>query len=210
MKFMSSVTGSGLITLFVCSLMFGFLVFGGCAGTATNVQYEGTAGQITDDMVPIKDKVKKFDFLVPIGWKIEPDNITLPKTLELPLDMKNETGRSIFTKDDRGSMVVWCRTTTQNDYIIEQSLYRISPSSKIAKDPVEIKTPGWNPILYRYDSAIVEKGQKKGFSFFMTTKSQKLTALFGCNYVVVARSATLEDSEEIEDDFTAVLRSLKN
>ena len=54
------------------------------------------------------------------------------------------------------------------------------------------------------------RGEKRGFSFFFGTKSQRLMSLFGCNYVVIARSSTLESTDEIENDFIAVLHSLKN
>lgn len=193
-----------LIALFVNTLV------AGCAGVVAPSKYEEHEEQVISDMVPIRDAAKKFDFFLPKGWRTEPDDVILPDTLELPLNMKNETGRSIFTKENRGSMVVWCQADGQTEYKIEQSLYKISPSSKLVKGPVEVNASGWNPVLRRYDSAIVERGQKKGFSFFMATKSQKLSSLFGCNYVVVARSANLNDAAEIESDFVAVLKSLKN
>jgi hypothetical protein len=172
--------------------------------------YEGEAGNLTEDMVPVKDKEKKFDFLLPAGWTPVVNIEQLPEALEVPRNLLTETGMAIYRKKDKGAMLVWCKTTSQADYDIEQSLYRISPSSKLVKGPIQIGSSGWNPTFRRYDSSIIEKGEKRGFSFFFGTKSQKLMSLFGCNYVVVARSSTLESTDEIENDFIAVLRSLKN
>ena len=187
----------------------GFLL-AGCAGVTHLENYESPSGQSTAQMVPVKDEEMKFDFLLPPGWTAVPEGEALPETLEVPRANATETGMGVWRKGDKGSLLVWCETTDQTPYLIEQSLYRLSPSMKIAKGPFEIKTPGWNPEFYRYDSSVVEKGQKRGFSFFMGTKSQKLTSIFGCNYAVIGRSATLEDSQEIENDFIAVLKSLKN
>jgi hypothetical protein len=186
------------------------LLAAGCVGVTHEAYYEGPAGQLTDNMIPVKDEARKFDFLLPPGWMALGKQETLPKTLEVPRDNATETGMGVWRKGDKGSMLVWCRAMGQTDYNIEQSLYRISPSSKLVTGPIQIASSGWNPQFRRYDSAIVEKGKKRGFSFFFGTKSQPTLSLYNCNYVVIARSATLEDSDEIENDFIAVLRSLKN
>jgi len=197
------------VNILVLTLVVGFLT-AGCAGVTHQPYYEGSAEQNTTQMVPVKDETMQFDFLLPPGWAAVPEGEALPESLEVPRTNATETGMGVWRKEDKGSLLLWCQTTDQNPYIIEQSLYRISPSSKGVKGPLQIQSSGSNPYFYRYDSSIVEKGQKRGFSFFMGTKSQKLTSIFGCNYSVIGRSATLEDSQEIENDFIAVLKSLKN
>ncbi len=195
------------ITVLIFSTAF---LFAGCAGVTHQATYESPSGQSTAQMMPVKDKAMKFDFLLPQGWVAVPSDEALPESLEVPRSSSTDTGMGVWRKGDNGSLLVWCRTTSQNPYIIEQSLFRLSPSMKIAKGPFEIQTPGWNPDFRRYDSNIVEKGQKRGFSLFLGLKSQKLTSIFGCDYVVIGRSATLEDTLDIENDFISILKSLKN
>jgi len=181
-----------------------------CVGVTHNAYYKGPIDPIKEDAILVKDDAKKFNFMLPAGWVEVAKNEKLPDTLAVPLDNANETGIAVYRKGNRGSIVVWCRAMGQTDYIVEQSLYKISPSSVMVKGPLQIKSSGWNPDFRRYDSSIIEKGEKKGFSFFFGTKMQALTSLYGCHYNVVARSATLEDTEEIERDFISVLKSLKN
>ncbi|MCJ7500207.1 hypothetical protein MUP29_08120, partial [bacterium] len=182
----------------------------GCVGVTHLPYYESPAEQSSAQMVPVKNEEMKFDFLIPQGWVSVSGDEALPDILKVPRDNATETGMGVWRKGDRGSLLVWCETTDQNPYLIEQSLYRISPSGKAVKGPLQIQSSGWNPEFWRYDSSIVEKGQKRGFSFFMGLKSQQLTSVSGCNYAVIGRSATLEDSGEIENDFIAILKSLKN
>jgi len=200
----------GLPVNFIVLIFAASFLFAGCAGVTHLENYESPSGLSTAQMVPVKDEAMKFDFLLPQGWVSVPPDEVLPESLEVPRASSTDTGMGVWRKADNGSLLVWCQTTSQNPYLIEQSLFRLSPSMKIAKGPFEIQTPGWNPDFRRYDSSIVEKGQKRGFSLFMGMKSQKLTSIFGCNYVVIGRSATLEDSLEIENDFIAILGSLKN
>ncbi len=48
-------------------LVAGFLC-GGCTGVWAPPQYKGPGGQITADMVPVKNEAMKLDFLLPKGW----------------------------------------------------------------------------------------------------------------------------------------------
>ena len=192
-----------------CILMMIFLA-AGCVGVTHQAYYEGDTGQLTENMIPVKDEKNKFDFLIPAGWTEVPEEKDLPVTLELPRRMSTETGRVTFKKADRGSIIVWCRAMPQTDYHVEQSIYKIAPSSVLVKGPLQIKSSGWNPEFRRYDASLIKKGEKKGFSFFFGTKMQPTMSLYGCDYVVVARSSSLEYADEIESDFIAILRSLKN
>jgi hypothetical protein len=181
----------------------------GCEGVSHQPFYKGPI-QSGEGMVPVKDEVKKFDFSLPPGWRAVPEDEELPETLKVPRKSATETGMGVWRKGDKGALLVWCETTDQNPYLIEQSLYQVSPSAQLVKGPLQVQSSGWNPNFRRYDSNIVKQGMKKGFSFFMGMKSQKLSSIFGCNYVVIGRSNSLETSREIESDFVSILKSLKN
>ena len=187
------------------------IILAGCAGVSHEAYYEGPLGTNTAGMVPVKDDAKKFDFMVPAGWSEVPADQALPEELEVPRNFISEYGgTATFRKGDRGSLVVWCQRYEDTDYEIEHALYNISASAVLVEGPLQIPSKGWNPVFRQYDSSIIEAGEKKGFSFLFGTKSQATLSLFNCNYAVVARSSSLENTEEIKDDFIAVLRSLKN
>ena len=97
------------------------------------------------------------------------------------------------------------------NYLIEQSFYEISPSAvAVDNGGLQIHSSGWDPVFYEYTSSIVEKGEKKGFTFLFGEKMQGTLSLYNCDYIVLARSSSLETTEEIKSDFIAILRSLKN
>ncbi len=201
----------------VAALRFSFpalltiLLLAGCAGVIQQAYYDGPLGKNTTGMVPVKDEVKKFDFMLPAGWTEIPEDQPLPAALELPRDHASTAGKATYVKGDHGSMVLFCRVYGNTDYLIEKSLYEISPSA-VAEPTggLQIKAPGWDPVFYEYTSSTVERGEKKGFTFLFGQKTQATFSLYGCEYIVLARSSSLEDTEEIKDDFIAVLRSLRN
>ncbi|UCG37882.1 MAG: hypothetical protein JSV00_06680 [bacterium] len=196
---------SSLILLTVIAIL------AGCTGVIQQAYYKGPLGMRTEGMVPVKDDAKKFDFMLPAGWIEVPGDEPLPGNLELPRHHMSEYGKATYRKGDRGSMFLFCRIYGNTDYLIEQSLYEISPSA-VAEDTggLQIKSSGWDPVFYEYTSSVVEKGEKKGFTFLFGQKSQGTFSLFNCDYIVLARSSSLENTEEIKDDFIAVLRSLRN
>jgi hypothetical protein len=197
------------ISLF--TLLTVLVIFTGCVGVTHEAYYEGSLGAITNDMIPVKDDGKKFDFMLPPGWIEVAEDEALPESLKLPRHHASEAGKATYRKGDRGSMLVFCLAPGNTYYLIEKSLYKISPSM-VALDTggLQVKSLGWNPTFYEYKSCVVEKGEKKGFTFLFGKKSQGTLALYNCNYIVLARSSSLENTEEIKSDFIAVLRSLKN
>ena len=188
------------------------MILSGCAGAIQQGYYKGSLGMSTEGMTPVKDDTKKFDFMLPSGWAEVPHNQPLPENLELPRHHRSEYGGVVtYRKDDRGSMFLFCRIYGNTDYLIEKSLFEISPSAVgVDAGGLEIKSSGWDPKFYEYTSSVVEKGEKKGFTFLFGKKMQGTFALYNCDYVVLARSSSLENTEEIKSDFIAVLRSLKN
>lgn len=188
------------------------MIFSGCAGVIQQAYYDGPLGVMTNDMVPVKDDARKYDFMLPAGWKEVPQDEPLPESLELPRDHRSAYGGPVtFRKGDTGSMYLFCRTMGNTDYLIEKSIYEISPSAvAVDNGGLQIHSSGWNPVFYEYNSSIVEKGEKKGFTFLFGEKMQGTFSLYNCDYIVLARSSSLENTEEIKSDFIAVLRSLKN
>ena len=188
------------------------MIFSGCAGVTHQAYYDGPLGMMTDNMVPVKDDARKFDFMLPAGWTEVPQDQPLPDSLELPRDHRSEYGGPVtYRKGDTGSMFLFCRIYGNTDYLIEKSLYEISPSAvAVDNGGLQIHSSGWEPVFYEYTSSIVEKGEKKGFTFLFGEKMQGTFSLNNCDYIVLARSSSLETTEEIKNDFIAVLRSLKN
>jgi len=188
--------------------LFSSIWLAGCAGVSHEAYYKGDAGQITADMTPYKDELLKLDFMVPAGWTEVPWADDLPDSLKLKRDITTETGgMAVFRKGNKGSVMVWCRTSNQTPQGIAN---RLAPESQIVKSGLQIPTKGWNPIFYRYDTSSIVKGEKQGFSIFAGEKEQALLSLYGCMYGVIGRSTSLEHSDEIESDFISILRSLKN
>lgn len=200
-----------LITSLAVVFMF-FLV----ACTSDVIQqpyYKASLGMVTDDMVVVKDDEKKFDFKIPADWQEVPAGETLPVNLELPGGHGSPYGDGqpiTFRKDDKGSMMLFCRIMGVTDYEVEKSMYEVAPSMVSQHGGMQIKSKGWDPVFYEYEASTVEEGEKKGFAMMFGEKMQGTFSLFNCDYIVIARSATLEEAEEIKDDFLAVLRTLKN
>ncbi len=192
----------------LCVLISGSVFLAGCAGVSHEAYYKGDAGQITADMTPYNDELLKLDFMVPAGWTEVPWGDDLPDSLKLRRDITTETGgMAVFRKGNKGSVMVWCRTSNQTPQGIAN---RLAPESQVVKSGLQIPTKGWNPIFYRYDTSFIVKGEKQGFSTFAGEKEQALLSLYGCMYGALARSTSLDFSDEIESDFIAILRSLKN
>ncbi len=192
----------------LCVSLSGSILLVGCAGVSHEAYYKGDAGQITDSMTPFKDEILKLDFMVPTGWTEVPWGDDLPDSLKLRRDITTETGgMAVFRKGNKGSVMVWCRTSYQNPQDMASPL---APESRLVKSGLQIPTKGWNPIFYRYDTSSIVKGEKQGFSVFAGEKEQALLSLYGCMYGVLARSTSLDSSDEIESDFINILRSLKN
>ena len=188
------------------------MIFSGCAGVIQQAYYDGSLGAMTDDMVPVKDDARKYDFKIPVGWTEVPQDQLLPESLELPREKYSAYGGPVtYRKGDTGSMHLFCRTMGNTDYLIEKTIYKISPSAvAVDNGGLQIHSSGWDPVFYEYTSSIVEKGEKKGFTFLFGEKMQGTFSLYNCDYIVLARSSSLGNTEEIKSDFIAVLRSLKN
>jgi hypothetical protein len=206
----STTVSSVQISLFVLLTMV--MVFSGCAGVTHQAYYEGHLGKTTGNMIPVKDDARKYDFMIPADWTEVPQDQPLPESLELPREKYSAYGGPVtYRKDDIGSMHLFCRTIGNTDYMIEQTLYELSPSAvAVDNGGLQIHSSGWDPVFYEYTSSIVEKGEKKGFTFLFGEKMQGTFSLYNCDYIVLARSSSLETTEDIKSDFIAVLRSLKN
>jgi len=192
----------------LCVLISGSVFLAGCAGVSHEAYYKGDSGQITADMTPYKDELLKLDFMVPAGWTEVPLADDLPDSLKLRREITTETGgMAVFQKGNKGSVMVWCRTSYQNP---QGMANRMAPDSQMVKSGQQIPSKGWNPIFYRYDLSSIVKGEKQGFSTFAGEKEQALLSLYGCMYGVLGRSTSIEYSDEIEGDFINILRSLKN
>lgn len=200
------------LSLTISVFLSGLFLFAGCAGVSHVALYEGSAGQITAGMTPFKDEALKLDFLVSEGWTPVAQSTVLPDALKLKRDVATQTGgMAVFRKGDEGSVMVWCRTSSQTPHYMRREMVdRLAPENQIVKGALEIPSKGWNPVFYRYDASYIVKGEKQGFSLFMGEKSEDTFSLYGCRYGVLARSASAEYSDEIESDFIAILRSLKN
>ncbi len=183
-----------------------------CAGVINDAYYRGEAGQLTSDMKPFKSEAMKLDFLVPSGWEKIDQNAELPDAIYLKRDISTETGgMAVFRKGDKGSVMVWCRTSQQTPHYMRREIVdRMVSENQIVKGPLQLESEGWNPVFFRYDANYAIKGEKFGFSIFVGEKSEDTFSLYGCRYGVVARSATADVADEIESDFIAILRSLKN
>ncbi len=196
----------------LCVFLFGSVFLAGCAGVSHEAYYKGDAGQITADMTPYKDEILKLDFMVPAGWTEVPWADDLPDSLKLRRDITTETGgMAVFRKGDKGSVMVWCRTSSQTPHYMRREMVdRLAPENQIVKGALQISAEGWNPVFYRYDASFIVKGEKQGFSVFAGEKEQALLSLYGCMYGALGRSTSLDYSDEIESDFISILRSLKN
>ncbi|MDF1525248.1 MAG: hypothetical protein RRA15_03420 [bacterium] len=145
------------------------MILSGCAGVIQQAYYDGPLGVNTQGMTPVKDDAKKFDFMVPAGWTEVPRDEPLPESLELPRERYSAYGGPVtYRKGDSGSMHLFCRTMENTNYLIEQTIYEISPSAvAVDNGGLQIHSSGRDPVFYEYTSSIVEKGEKKRLTFFV-------------------------------------------
>jgi hypothetical protein len=155
-----------------------------------------------------------MEFGLPAGWKEVSKVADLPKEVELPFSAFSETGIAVFHKESKGAMVVWCRKDiafmVQHGRWMREQIDRMFTGNRFIKGPIDVVAPGWNPSVHFFEGMRVEKGEKRVFSIFMAEKTSPVTKLYGCDYRLIARSSSEEYSGEIERDFIAIVRSLRN
>ena len=179
------------------------LLLAGCDGPVIqHPYYKGEMGKITEGMTQYKEK--NMDFLVPPGWTRGTDEALSEVYIE------QEGGVVSFVKEGKGTLLVWCMPGVRQLKIIRDVVDRVAPDNVKTKGPFQISSFGFDPYFEVYDAFWVEKGEQKGFRIFIAWKQGSITKLYGCYYGVLAKTNSFDNADEVENDFLAVVRSLKN
>jgi hypothetical protein len=190
-------------------ILLSVIQLSGCGVKA--LPYTGKAGLDTSNMTP--QKVDKAEFLLPPGWTFimkTTDPFTDPTVRGLISPGKGHLG-TLKKEGTSSNIEVFCWGTwiTRDDLpdIARESLMHGMPDSKLIKGTYEIDTPGSvNPYFEVYSGTGTREGRQVPLYGYV---AWKWTYGFGCKYNLIGFAGKMHGNE-VEDDFIAIVRSLKN
>lgn len=186
----------------------------GCGVKA--LPYTGKAGLDTSNMTPQKVDVEKPDteaeFLLPPGWTFEAvDPFTTTSTTEGFFSPGQGKLGVLKKEGTSANIAVFCwGMWILPDYLPgvgREAIKAAIPDAKLIKGTYEIDVPGYNSYFEVYSGTGILEGQQVPLYGYHAWKDS--TSMFRCKYTLVGAAGQI-DGDEVEDDFIAIVRSLKN
>jgi hypothetical protein len=175
-------------------VMIGMMFLTGCASQIPPYPGDSVAkGSMTTFQ---KDKA---EFMVPAGWTYSPPSLNA-----------HEADKGTFKKEGAAINVMCFNSPFLNREGTHGAMVgvvnEVLPKNHQIKGPYEINAPGVKPIFEAYAGEAIADGVSVEMVYLIASK---WTRGFGCKYGLAA-IAPLSEKDKLEQDFIALVQTLKN
>lgn len=195
-------------------ILLSVIQLSGCGVKA--LSYTGKAGLDTSNMTPQKVDVEKpateAEFLLPPGWTFEEIDPFTTTSTTTGFFSPGQGKLGVLKKEGTSANIaVFC----WGMWILPKYLPGIGrdaimaaiPDAKLIKGTYEIDVPGLNSYFEVYSGTGISEGQQVPLYGYVAWKDTM--SMSRCKYTLVGAAGQI-DGAKVEDDFIAIVRSLKN